>query len=270
MPSTFSAGARLTFLLGLSCSAPFRAAATVEPPPQASTRDAHEPDESREIRGPGQLRQVEVRGFGPAVLFVPGGTDARPLLIAAHGAGGTPEWECEYWRRLSFDRAFVLCLRGTPLGTYPGYFYRDHRALEKELGEAERAARTSEPRILPGSGMYVGFSQGATMGSAMINAHVTAFPYLVLVEGFDLWNVPRAQAFARNGGKRILIACGSKECAKVGAASVRWLTKANVEARLEYAPGEGHTPMGGVRSRIQTSLPWLLSDAPAWALSSGG
>jgi hypothetical protein len=91
----------------------------------------------------------------------------------------------------------------------------------------------------------------------------------VLVEGFELWNVPRARAFAQNGGKRVLIACGSKECAKVGEASVRWLTKANVQARLEYAPGEGHTPMGGVLSRIHAALPWLLADAPAWAATNG-
>jgi predicted esterase len=261
-------------MLLLSCAAPpFESATPVEPRPRATTGSELQPSlqpidaetvEQQAFVGKGELSQLEVSGFGPAVFFVPPGREARPLVIAAHGAGGTPEWECEYWRRLTKDRAFVLSLRGTPLGTYPGYFYRDHRALEKELIEAEHAARAFSPRILQGSGLYVGFSQGATMGSAMINAHVDAFPYLVLVEGFDQWNVPRAQAFARNGGQRILIACGSKECAKAGEVSLRWLTKANVQGRLEYAPGEGHTPMGGVQSRIQASLPWLLADAPAW------
>jgi predicted esterase len=251
--------------LGLSCAPPpFEATPPVEPQPQTTSSFALEPSEQQTFTETGELHQLALSGFGPAVLFVPPGSEARPLVIAAHGAGGTPEWECEYWRRVTKDHAFVLSLRGTPLGTYPGYFYRDHRALEKELIEAERAARAFSPRILHDSGLYVGFSQGATMGSAMINAHVDAFPYLVLVEGFDRWDVPRAQAFARGGGRRILIACGSKECAKVGEASLRWLMKANVEGRLEYAPGEGHTPMGGVRSRIQASLPWLLADAPAW------
>ena len=188
----------------------------------------------------------------------------RPLLVAAHGAGGTPNWECDYWRRLTQDRVFVLCLRGTPLGTYPGYFYRDHRALEKELIAAEAAARATQPRVLKGSGLYAGFSQGATMGSAMINAHLDSFPYVVLVEGFDLWNVPRGKDFARRGGKRLLIACGSKECNQVGEASARWLKRANVDVRLEFAQGEGHTPLGRVRENIAESLPWLLADAPAW------
>ena len=250
--------------LGLSCSPQFQSAPPFEQPPKTNADSELQPSPQPASLDASELRQLEVPGFGAAVLFVPAGSDPRPLVIGAHGAGGTPEWECDYWRRLTNDRAFVLCLRGTPLGTYPGYFYRDHRALERELSEAEHAARALLPRILPGSGLYVGFSQGATMGSAMINAHVDAFPYLVLVEGFDQWNVPRARAFKRKGGKRILIACGSKECAKVGEASVRWLTQANVEARLEYAPGEGHTPMGGVLRRIRAALPWLLVDAPGW------
>ncbi len=210
------------------------------------------------------LRELEVPGFGSARFFTPAGAEARPLLVAAHGAGGAPEWDCDYWRQLTNDRVFVLCLRGTPLGTYPGYFYRDHRALEKELSAAVAAARASEPRILPGFGLYAGFSQGATMGSAMINAHAGEFPYLALVEGFELWNVPRGRGFVQQGGRRILIACGSKECAKVGQASVRWLTKANAEARLEFAPGAGHTPMGAVLSHVRAALPWLLAGDPAW------
>jgi len=261
--STLQRAAVIT--LGLSCAPPpFESTPPIEPAPQTTALSELQPSQPQTSTDTGELRQLEVPGFGPAVLFVPAGRETRPLIIAAHGAGGTPEWENEYWRGLTQDRAFVLSLRGTPLGTYPGYFYRDHRALEKELTEAEQAARAFSPRILHGSGLYVGFSQGATMGSAMINAHVDAFPYLVLVEGFDRWDVPRAQAFARGGGKRILIACGSKECEEVGGVSLRWLTKANVESRLEYARGEGHTPMGGVRSRIQASLSWLLADAPAW------
>src|SRR4051812_27841009 len=58
----------------------------------------------------GSLRELPLPGFQPALLFVPPGTSHRPLLVAAHGAGGDPQWDCEYWRRLTSDRAFVLCL----------------------------------------------------------------------------------------------------------------------------------------------------------------
>jgi predicted esterase len=212
----------------------------------------------------GSSRSLVVPGFESAVLYVPVGDRVRPLLVAAHGAGGSPEWECDYWRRLIGERAFLLCLRGTPLGANGGFFFRDQHALEKELLSAERAARASEPRIASGAGVYAGFSQGSSMGSAIIAPHGATFPYLVLIEGFELWNVPRARSFARAGGKRVLFACGSKECAKVAAASVRWLKAAGVEAKLEYGKGTGHSPLGEVLARIESSLPWLLSGDEWW------
>ena len=211
------------------------------------------------------FRELEVPGFGAALLYTPSGTESRPLIVAAHGAGGGPEWECDYWRQLSAGRAFILCLRGTPLGTYSGFFYRDHLSLEREFLSAERAARAAEPRIALGHGVYAGFSQGATMGSAMIGKHGARFPYLVLIEGFDAWNVPRARAFARASGRRVLIACGSKECAKVGGASTRWLETGGVSARLEFARGAGHTPAGEVMERVAGALEWLLAGDELWS-----
>lgn len=240
---------------------PAETAATLGPVPQPSKADAAEPEAPVARAG---LRSLEVPGFQAALLYAPSGSDTRPLLVATHGAGGSPEWECEYWRRLSAERVFVLCLRGTPLGSYSGFYYRDHRALEKELVAATAVARAAEPRIAPGSGLYAGFSQGSTMGTSMIGPHGAEFPYLVLIDGFQLWNIPAARAFARAGGKRVLIACGSKECAKVGKESVRWLEAGGVSARLEYAAGAGHTPAGAVMARIEGALPWLLADDALW------
>jgi predicted esterase len=211
------------------------------------------------------LRRLAVPGFEPALLFTPAGATPRPLVVAAHGAGGGPEWECEYWRRLTRGRAFVLCLNGTPLGgSYSGFYFRDHRALEREWVAAEQAARAAEPRILPSSGIYAGFSQGATMGTAVLARHSAAFPYGVLIEGFMPWNVPAARQFVRAGGRRLLLACGSKECAAVAKTSVHWLEVAHAEARSEYAPGAGHTPAGLVMEQIAAALPWLLQGDPHW------
>jgi len=208
---------------------------------------------------------LEVPGFQPALLFTPAGSEPRPLLVAAHGAGGSAEWECEYWRRLTRERAFLLCLQGTPLGgSYAGYYYRDHRALNREFIAAERAARVAEPRILAGSGVYAGFSQGATMGTPILAEHAAAFPYAVLIEGFMSWNVPGGRKFLRAGGRRVLLACGSKECASLAKASERWLRASEVPVRLEYAPGAGHTPAGPVMPLVASALPWLLEGDPNW------
>lgn len=206
-------------------------------------------------------RSLPVAGFLPAVLFVPAGDEKRPLLVAAHGAGGTPEWECEYWSRLLHEQSFVLCLRGSSLGRGGGYYYRDEYALEAELVAAEQAARAAEPRILPG-GSYAGFSQGASMGSAIIAKHGASFSRLVLIEGFQRWNIPRARKFAKAGGQRVLFACGTKECNAVATESARWLERGGISARVEYAPGAGHTPTGAVEERVVGALPWLFSAGP--------
>jgi len=222
-----------------------------------SDRSAPEQQVSSTPRG--MLRALEVSGFLPAVFFVPAGNAPARLVVATHGAGGAPEWECEYWRQLTGDSAFVLSLRGKSMGG-GSYYYPNHHELEAELNAAVRAARAAEPRILPDSGIYSGYSQGASMGTVMLARHGATFPYLVLIEGFELWNIPRAKAFAKSGGKRVLLACGTPQCNSVGEESVRWLKKAGVDARLEYAEGGGHTPAGLVMERVAAALPWLLAE----------
>src|SRR4051794_36450410 len=93
-------------LLGLSCAPAPEPTPPAEQLPRVSPDAELLPSRPRAPLGTGELLQLEVPGFGPAVFFAPAGLDARPLLVAAHGAGGTPEWECEYWRRLTNDRAF--------------------------------------------------------------------------------------------------------------------------------------------------------------------
>ena len=241
---------------------------TTRPANPVAPREAADVSETALVQastGGGALRALDVPGFEPALLFTPPGDAQRPLVIAAHGAGGGPEWECAYWRRLTRERAFVLCLSGTRLGKgYEGYFFRDHRALDRELRAAEAAARRGEPRMVAGSGIYAGFSQGATMGTAIVAQHAEAFPYAVLIEGFTSWNVPGARQFMRAGGRRVLLACGSKECASVAKASQHWFEVAGGEARVEHAAGAGHTPAGPVMDKIEAALPWLVQGDANW------
>ena len=249
---------------GWSCEAHRLPTAT---PTSTSTDTAAVPWRSapRPAQSAGSLRELPVAGFQSALLFVPGGTARRPLLVAAHGAGGDPQWDCDYWRRLTSDRAFVLCLRGTPLGGhYAGYFYRDHLALGRELAAAERAARTAEPRILAGSGVYAGFSQGASMGAPIAYQHAGALPYVLLIEGFTPWNIPLARRFLGAGGQRVLWVCGSQACGAVAKTSAHWLEVAGGQARFEMVEGAGHTPAGPVMTRVEAALPWLLGADPHW------
>ncbi|HEY6561560.1 MAG TPA: hypothetical protein VI072_30015, partial [Polyangiaceae bacterium] len=75
------------------------ASVTPDPPPEA-------PPAARVV-------QIAVDGFAPAVLVLPDRLDApRPVLIATHGAGDGPEWQCETWQSIVRGRGFILCPRG--------------------------------------------------------------------------------------------------------------------------------------------------------------
>jgi hypothetical protein len=255
-----------------SCAAPLPTRQTVEtsgpiestPPVQSDASvgsfSASAPQHSADELA---VMALDVPGFLPAILLVPGGSEPRPLVAAAHGAGGAPEWECEYWARLTQARAFVLCLRGTAMGG-GSFYYKNHYALRDELKAAERAARTAQPRIAPSGGIYAGFSQGSSMGTLMIAERGEQFPYLVLIEGFTQWSVPLARTFAGKGGKRVLFACGTASCATTAQRSVSAIERAELEARAEHAVGAGHTPGGEVMRRVEQNLPWLLAGDPLW------
>jgi hypothetical protein len=210
-----------------------------------------------------QVEQLDVPRFLPAVLLVPAGNEPRPLVAAAHGAGGSPEWECEYWARLTKGRAFVLCLRGTAMGG-GSFYYKNHHALRDELRAALTAARAAQPRIAQGGGIYAGFSQGASMGSLMIAERGQDFPYLVLIEGFTQWNVALARAFAKHGGRKVSFACGTQQCASKAELSASAIQRAALEARSHHAEGAGHTPLGEVMRLVEQDLPWLVAADPAW------
>lgn len=215
---------------------------------------------------PSGVHALEVPGFLPAMLVVPKGVDTRPLVVAAHGAGGGPEWECDYWTRLTLGRAFVLCLRGTRINPRAGFYFRTHHALDAELTAALAAARRHSPRIAPHSGIYAGFSQGASMGALVVAKHARELPYVVLIEGFQQWNVALGRAFAERGGQAVMFACGTRECASAAEASTHALERVGLRARADHAPGAGHTAGAEVAAGVAANMPWLVAGDAAWAI----
>jgi predicted esterase len=215
---------------------------------------------------------LDVPGFRPAVLLPPADAQAkRPILVAAHGAGDSPEWQCQIWGAIVKGRGFVLCPRGLPMSPDvpvqdPGYFYRDHWELAKELAAAlEALVKSYGPRVDPGPIVYTGYSQGATMGALVTSKQPARFSKLVLIEGGHAeWDVPTARAFKTGGGERILFACGQGHCARSARQSVRWLERSGVDVRLEYVEGAGHTYGGPVAERLNQSFGWLVAGDSRW------
>jgi predicted esterase len=228
-----------------------------------------EPDAARE-RAPDlpRLALLEVPGFSPAVVSFPAKPRAsEPLLVAVHGAGDGPDWQCATWRELLGERGVVLCPAGEPLGgAHGGFYHPDHHRLDALVTKTLESLREAfGERVDATRAIYAAYSQGATMGSHMIIEHARTFPRLVLVEGgFAEWNVPRGLEYRAAGGERVLFACGTKGCARKAARSVEWLEKAGLHARLESAPGAGHTYGGPVAERVAGALAWVLEGDDRW------
>ena len=214
---------------------------------------------------------LEVPGHLPAVVFVPGDASAaapRPLVVATHGAGGTPERHCAFWQRAVGGRAFVLCPRGRRLGMgdEPAFFYPDHHALAREVAAAVDAlAARFGAAVDARAAVYAGFSQGATMGALALGELGDRFARAALVEGgFAEWSVATARAFQAAGGRRVLFGCGRPKCSEPARTSIRSLERGGVEARLVRDERTGHLLGGGLARAVREALPWLVEGDERW------
>lgn len=260
--------------VGLSPRAPLAvASSTVPPTPLADGAPPRSLPTPLSAEAP--MLELPVVGHRPAVVSVPiGATTPRPLLVIAHGAGGRPEPHCAFWRSILGARGFLLCPRGVLLGAYAepadqGYFYPDHHALEREVNAALTALRARFGSHLDDRApIYVGFSQGATMGALAFVKRPAAFARLVLIEGgvgeSDEWTIERARAFRDSGGERVLFACGRPSCFLAAQRTLTYLKKAGLDGRVVHAAGAGHTYGGAVADAVSRELPWVLEGDPRW------
>ncbi len=221
------------------------------------------PDQRQDREQSGHFEDLEVPGHPTALLWVPNSTrEQLPLFAVAHGAGGGPDWHCEYWSAVVESGAFLLCLRGHPINKEMGsHFFPEHHTLGRLFGASVSAvdARFGK-RVSADHGVYIGYSQGATMGSLMLADHAARFSHALFLEGgFKTWNVARAQKFKRAGGEAVFIACGTNTCDGNAKNSVRWMERAGLRARFFTAEGAGHTPAGDVGLAAIEGLAWLLA-----------
>ncbi|WP_437798628.1 hypothetical protein [Sorangium sp. So ce693] len=248
--------------------------------PAAAARDAAPAagDAAAAVAGASPLRadapfvELPVEGFPTAVVSVPiGATARRPVLIASHGNYDRPEWQCQVWRDIVGDGAFVLCPRGvarpdSPSASDVRFTYESNARLEQEIDAGLAALRARFPEhVDPGAVLYTGFSLGAIMGSAIAARRAALFPRLVLVEGgHDKWTPATAKAFADGGGQRVLFVCAQAGCGAAAAAAAARLDKAGVLARVARSKEAGHRYDGPVAEETRRALDWLIDGDPRW------
>lgn len=217
---------------------------------------------------------LPVPDHGAAVAWIPPDDGSRrPVLVATHGAGGTPESLCALWRELIGAGAFILCPRGVTMDldappAARGYFYPTHAALRRETLAALEALRARfGDRVDARQAVYTGFSQGAIMGALAFALDPAPFTGLVLVEGgAEEWSLYTARKLKAGGGRRVVIACGRRACTDAARRSARYLEREGIEARVVDASDTGHSFGGAVRAGVEAALPWLLAGDARWAV----
>ena len=243
--------------------------ATTRPPAQASSTPPPEPPP---LTGD-PLVALELSWGEPALVSVPlGARRPQPVLVATHGAGGRAEYHCALWRRIVGERGFVVCPRGYPMNRRDpdtGYFYDGHPALGRAIEAAMQAlAARYGAHVDLSEPIFVGYSQGASMGALVLPHHPAAFARAVLWEGgvgqYQEWNVAVAERFRAHGARRVILACGRPKCHEPAQRTAGQLLRAEIEARLVYVPGAGHTAGGSLADAVAASFAWLVEDDPRW------
>jgi predicted esterase len=225
------------------------------------------------LDAPSALAELEIPGHLAALVALPlGARSPRPVVVVTHGAGGRPEGLCRLWQTLVGSRAFVLCLRGISANRLEppdrtGYYYPGHPALGVELGAALGAlgARYGD-HVDMRAPLYVGFSQGASMGALLLPSHPAGFARAVLIEGgyglYQEWNVAAARAFHEHGGERVVLACGRLRCLEQAQHTARQLEHGGLRVRVLYARGVGHGYGGAMEQELRANLAWLVEGDP--------
>ncbi len=240
------------------------------PPPGALPLPAPEP---APLQADGPFLALAVEGYDDAVVSLPlGARGKRPVIVATHGNYDRPEWQCQVWREIVGDRAFVLCPRGFQRPDSPSredvrFSYQTNQTLERETGAALAAlGRRFPDHADVEQPLYTGFSLGAIMGVSIASRLPAQYPRLVLIEGgHDNWTIGSAAAFARGGGRRVLFVCSQAYCENDAKRAGQRLATAGVGMRVVRGADVGHRYDGPTAETTRKALAWVLEGDERWA-----
>ena len=213
------------------------------------------------------LVRLDVPGHRTSWLSLPlCTTTRRPVVLAAHGTGGSAFAMCEDVRKMVGDRAFVLCLRGEQL-PHGGETFADLDAFKRELEAALSALERAHPhRVDAQRPLVVGSSLGANLARIAAIHEPGRFPRAIFVEGGNRgWSAATSRAFRQGGGRRILFGCGTASCLEGAAEAEALLRSAELDVRLVSDPRAGHS-FRALRNTVTVELEWLLADDPRFSV----
>lgn len=251
-------------------AAPVRSARASPSAPPGQRPQTRRPDASRTrtglqpLFGAVPLTTLSVEGFRDAVVSLPLGTsEPVPLYVALHGNFDRPEWQCNVWRDLVGNEAFVLCPRGIPRNDVAQkldrWTYAAFAMTEAEVLAAVAAVERAYPdRVDATRAALIGFSLGAAHVARLLERHGAEFSRGVLIEGGGRgFSASMARRFAAAGGDAVLFVCAQPVCTSRAQGAKRLLEQNGARARVAYAGNVGHAYDGLVARAVEQNLAWL-------------
>lgn len=270
MPAALRHRWLVALALAAHCDAPRGAPVANLPSPNAPPASApiELPRDTQAPNARSGYFDLDVPGFGAAVVYVPSGAGPRVVVVAAHGNYDRPAWQCHAWHDLTGERAFVLCPRGvarldSPSARDVRFTYAAQGAFNREVDASLAALRARYgARVAGGPIVYAGFSLGAIFGVGYLRATRERVAAAALVEGgHTVWSGAAVRAFADKGGRAVLFGCDQAWCARDARAVAPRFRAAHIETALGYAPGQGHAYGGRVADAMRPAFERLIAPA---------
>jgi predicted esterase len=209
---------------------------------------------------------LEVPSFAPASHVGPSGEERwpRPIAVVLHGNFDRPEWECDVWAEAASFYGFVLCPRGvrTPWATRAEdrWTYKGAARVADEIEAGIAALEARYPgRITREGTVLVGFSLGAILAPALVEASPGKYPYVFLVEGgVEKLDPKRIASLRRAGVTGVGLAMSAPGRRRAARAAIPELRAAGIRAIFVDMKGAGHaystdfgaTGAAGVRALV--------------------
>lgn len=196
-----------------------------------------------------------------------GAREARPLVLAVHGAGDRPDWACGGWRLGANEYPFVVCPQGLKFDAER--FAWDAPATIQRRVEATLAAVRARfgAYIAEGPTLYVGFSQGATLAGPVLLEQHDRFQVVALAEGgYELLHNPAfLQRLKAQGTSRLMIVCGSPACFRSAEGARSGLTRSGLDWFTAGDPLSGHNLNQRMQVALRAAWPRFTAGLPNWS-----
>ncbi|WP_394829776.1 hypothetical protein [Pendulispora albinea] len=237
------------------------------PPNSASVRDAS-PARLAPLGDAAWIEPLDLGNGDFAVVTVPlGATEPRPLMLAVHGAGDRPEWACGGWRLGTNAYPFIVCPRGTPLGSN-SYAWSSWQQIERiALSALDHVRRRFGAYIAEGPVAYAGFSQGATAAAPLLLRHASDFHPIILAEGAyaSTTSADFARSLANHGARTIILVCGTAHCFANAARARPILERAKLTVFVGGDASSGHNLNLAMQNALRRSWKGWFAAEPAWS-----